>query len=169
MIPDETHQETFGATRVAYWHQAYLSWLPGPALPKRSQMRRSGDLGVHPVSSSLLEGDGCPYLDDEPPTAVVEVHLHLVEPQAPALKPLPPGGGLVSLLGFQPACDAEDLITALVLGHLEDAIAHAPAAAYGKRGGIAGRVELGHTLIFPVHASAVAAAAAASRERRAID
>lgn len=53
-----------------------------------------------------------------------------------------PGRRLSSRLRPQPTSDTEDFIAAFFLRDVEDAVAHAPAAADAKRGRVALRVEL---------------------------
>lgn len=90
-----------------------------------------------------MESLSLSHLDDQAAPPVPEVHPELAEPKPPALEPVVPGGGLVAPLGLQPAGDAEHLVVAaLLLGHLEDAVAHPPPAADPERRGIAARVEL---------------------------
>lgn len=75
-------------------------------------------------------GDRSTYLDIQPPTAVPKVHTNLVEPQAPILKPVVPGGRLVHLLWSQPTSNAENLVTTFFFGDMENAVTHSPSTAY---------------------------------------
>lgn len=91
------------------------------------------------------------HLDNQPAASVVEIHGHLAEPETPALEPVVPRLRLARRLGTQPHGHAEDLVvSALLLGNVEDGVPHAPSHPDGEGCVISVGIELHtHTHVRP--------------------
>lgn len=99
-------------------------------------------LGAHALGQLSEKKEKTAYLDVQPTPSVPRVHGDLLGPQPPVLpdtpSPLRPRQRLVRPSRRQPHGDAEDLVAAALLGHVEERIAHSPAAADAERDAVAG-------------------------------